>query len=182
MARIITGTAKNKNLTSPDIPEFRAVQEIAKSAVFSMLGESILGKSFLDLFTGSGNMGIEALSRGADWCDFVDTNKKSVEAVEKNLKNCNLREKAEIYQQEAVKFVANSPEKYDFIFVDPFYNDVKHKYLMELIPNILNPNGVVIFFHGGNLNIQEILQNTSLEVFDSRRYGKSYVDFLRKKN
>ncbi len=179
MTRVTTGSAKNKNLISPDIPEFRAVQEIAKSAVFSVLGEEIVNSNCLDLFAGSGNMGIEALSRGAAWCDFVDANKKSVEAIEKNLINCGLREKAEIYKQEAVKFVANAPEKYEFIFLDPFYADVKHKYLMELLPEILDENGIIVFFHGENLEVSDLLEKSSVKIFDSRKYGKCFVDFLK---
>ena len=145
MARITTGTAKNKTLKSPDILDFRAVQEVAKSAVFSVIGDQIQESTCLDLFAGGGNMGIEALSRGASFCDFVDSNRKSVEVIEQNLINCQLLEKAEIHQQEAAKFVANTEKTFDIIFLDPFYNDIKHKYLMEMLSEILNPQGIVIF-------------------------------------
>jgi len=179
VTRITTGSAKNKNLVSPNIPDFRAIQEVAKSAVFSVLGEKVVNSNCLDLFAGSGNMGIEALSRGASWCDFVDVNEKSVRAIEKNLIICNLKEKAGVYKQEAVKFVADTPSRYDLIFLDPSYSDVKHKYLMELLPEVLNENGIIVFFHGNNLNIDDLLEKSSAKVFDSRKYGKCFVDFLK---
>jgi 16S rRNA (guanine966-N2)-methyltransferase len=178
MTRITTGTAKNKVLKSPDIPGFQAVQEVAKLAVFAMLGDSIIESTCLDLFAGSGNIGIEALSRGASWCDFVDINRKSVEVIEKNLINCQLQEKAEIHQQEVAKFVANAEKTYDIVFLDPFYADIKHKYLMELLPEVLNPQGSAIFFHGESLDMEDLLKKANLKITDNRRYGKCFVDFL----
>jgi 16S rRNA (guanine(966)-N(2))-methyltransferase RsmD len=178
MTRITTGTAKNKVLKSPDIPGFQAVQEISKLAVFSMLGEKIQGSICLDLFSGSGNMGIEALSRGAAWCDFVDSNRVSVDTIKYNLSNCQFLDNAEVHHQESAKFAANTEKTYDIVFLDPFYADIKHKYLMEVLSEILNPKGIVIFFHGNNLDITDILKKTTFTKTDTRRYGKCLVDFL----
>ena len=179
MTRVTTGTAKNKKLAMPKIPEFRAIQDVAKMAVFSILGDLVTDATCLDLFAGSGNMGIEALSRGASYCDFVDSDKESVNSMEKNLKNTDLMEKAEIHRQEAVKFVANTSKKYDLVFLDPFYKDVKHKYLIALLQESLNPGGIVVFFHGDNLEMPSLLEKTAFQIIESRRYGKSHVDFLR---
>jgi len=145
--RVTTGTAKNKRLKCPKILEFRAVQEVAKEAIFAMLGESVLGARCLDLFAGSGNMGIEALSRGAVWCDFVDENPKAVRVVEENLVSTGLAEKAEVFKEEAVKFVGNCPDFYDIVFVDPFYKDTKHKFLMELLERAISDKGIVVFLN-----------------------------------
>ena len=176
--RITTGTAKNKRLKCPKIPDFRAVQEIAKSAIFSILGESVLGATCLDLFAGSGNMGIEALSRGASWCDFVDENPKSTQAIEKNLQNTGLVERADVYKDEAVKFVGNCPNFYDIVFVDPFYDDVKHKFLMEMLQEAISDKGIVVFLHGDKMNMENLIKKTDFKVVESRKYGKSCVDFL----
>lgn len=180
MVRITTGKAKNRKLRSPKIPEFRAVQEVAKSAVFSILEDKTANAVCLDLFAGSGNLGIEALSRGATYCDFVDENRKAIKTIEKNLRatGFNHPETAQIHQQEAVKFVADSPREYDIVFADPFYKDVKHKFLMELLQETLAPQGVVIFFHGENLDMEQLIKKTDFRIAESRRYGKSYVDFL----
>ena len=90
MLRITSGTAKNKKIRVPKIQEFQAVQEVAKLAIFSMLGEKVVDATCLDLFAGSGNMGIEALSRGAKWCDFVDKNRKSTDVIKENLVNAEV--------------------------------------------------------------------------------------------
>ncbi len=180
MLRVTTGTAKNKKIKAPKIPGFQAVQEVAKSAVFSMLREKVVEADCLDLFAGSGNMGIEALSRGAAWCDFVDKDGRATKTIEKNLKSCSLLSKAEIHQKEAVKFVADCPREYDIIFIDPFYKDVKHRFLMELVQQVIKTEGVVIFFHGENLNMENLIEKTNLKIIDRRNYGKSWVDFLIK--
>ena len=102
--RVSSGIVKNKKLKIPEIEDFRAVQEIAKSAVFSIIGDKINGAVCLDIFAGSGNMGIEALSRGAEWCDFVDNNGISVEVIKENIINCGFLEKSEVFRRDSVKY------------------------------------------------------------------------------
>ena len=138
--RITTGIAKNKKIKAPNIEGFRAVQEVAKSSVFSILGNKVLGAFCLDLFSGSGNMGLEALSRGAEWCDFVDSNYFSCEAVRENIVNCGFIERSEVIRKEAAKYVVNTEKTYDIIFLDPFYDDINHKFLVSNLENILNEN------------------------------------------
>ena len=176
--RITTGTAKNRKLTAPDIEGFRAVQEIAKSSLFSILGEKINGAECLDLYAGSGNLGIEALSRGAEWCDFVDENYESVGAIKENVKKCGFEEKSSVNRKDAVKFVVSSPRNYDVIFIDPFYNETAHKHLLLNLGNILNKDGVVAFFHGDNLNLQDLIPDTNLKIADERKFGKSFFTLL----
>ncbi len=182
MLRVTSGSAKNRKLKSPDIPEFRAVQEVAKLAIFSILGDKIKESECLDLYAGSGNLGIEALSRGANHCDFVDVDKKAIRTIEENLKKCKLLDKAEIHRQDAIKFVANTANTYDIIFLDPFYRNTSHVYLMELLTEIVKPEGIVFFLHGDNLDINKILKKSGLQVVDTHRYGKSYLSILKLTN
>lgn len=176
--RITTGTAKNKKLKAPDIEGFRAVQEIAKSSLFSMLGEKINNAVCLDLYAGSGNLGIEALSRGAKWCDFVDDNYESIQAIEENLVNCDFIEKAEVTRKDVLKFIVNAPINYDVVFIDSFYKETTHKYLVGKLEGILNKDGVVAFFHGDNLNLNSLITDTNLKIVDERKFGKSYFTLL----
>lgn len=180
--RITTGSAKNKRLKAPNIEGFRAVQEVAKSAVFAILEDKVIDSVCLDLFCGSGNMGMEALSRGAAWCDFVDSDKKSNYVVQENLENCGFADKGEVFGKEAVKYVANTEKEYDIIFTDPFYEDTNHIFLMQNIEETLKKNGVVVFFHGDNLKMEKVLAKTKLEVIDERRFGKSFVTFIKNKS
>ncbi len=176
--RITTGTVKNKRLKAPDIEGFRAVQEIAKSSLFSILGEKIEDAVCLDLFSGSGNLGIEALSRRAQWCDFVDENPKSVVVIKENVTNCGFEEKSEVIRKESAKFVVNAPRNYDIIFLDPFYEDTSQKYLISNLENILDKDGFVVFFHGGNLDLESLIKDTGLKIIDERKFGKSFFTIL----
>lgn len=176
--RITTGTAKNKRLKTQNIEGFRAVQEVAKSSVFSILGDKVLGAFCLDLFSGSGNMGLEALSRGAEWCDFVDSNYFSCEVIRENIVNCGFFEKSEVIRKEAAKYVVNTEKTYDLIFLDPFYDDVNHKFLVSNLENILNKDGVIIFFHGENLDLKTLIEGTGLNIMEERKFGKSFFTIL----
>jgi 16S rRNA (guanine966-N2)-methyltransferase len=176
--RITTGIAKNKRLTAPAIDGFRAVQEVAKSSVFSILGEKIVGAVCLDLFAGSGNMGLEALSRGAEWCDFVDDNYFSCEVIKENIINCGFLEKAEVTRKEAAKYVVNTEKTYDIVFLDPFYQDVAHKFLVSNLKNILNEEGIIVFFHGENLDLKTLVEGSGLNIMEERKFGKSFYTLL----
>ncbi len=180
MIRITTGTAKNKRLKAPTVEGFRAVQEVAKSSVFSIIGGDIIDAVCLDLFAGSGNMGLEALSRGAAWCDFIDEDYSSIGAIRENVENCGFVEKSEIVRSLAVKFAGNTDKKYDFIFLDPFYDDTSHVFLMKNLEEILNKNGKIIFFHGDKLDIEKVKKETNLVVETQRKFGKSFFTVLTK--
>ncbi len=178
MIRITSGTAKNKKLIVPDVPGIRAVQEVVKLAIFSILGEKVDDAMVLDLFAGSGNLGLEALSRGAQWCDFVDDNYNARQAITKNIKSCGFEDKSEVFFSDAVKYVANTDKKYTIIFADPFYDDLSHKFLMKNLEEILNPGGTIIFLHGDKLKIEKLTEGTNLKIIDERKYGKSILNFI----
>lgn len=178
MIRIITGTAKNLKLKTPTNPEFRAVQDVAKGSLFSIIGDKIVDAKCLDLFAGSGNLGIEALSRGASHCDFVEHDKTSSKIIQDNITKCNFENKAEVFAKSAVKYAGNTEANYDLIFVDPFYHDTSHIFLTTNLEEILNPKGLIIFFHGDNLDINKITKDTKLKQVDQRKFGKSYFTIL----
>ena len=178
--RIITGSVKNKKLKAPHIEGFRAVQEIAKASLFSMLGEKITNAVCLDLFAGSGNLGLEALSRGASWCDFVDENPESIKAIEENVVRCGFLERSTVIRKDAGKYVANTDRNYDVILLDPWYKNTSHKHLTSNLGNILKKNGIVAFFHGEELKIEKLIQGVAFSVWKKRKFGKSMVTLLIK--
>ena len=178
MIRITTGTAKNKKLKVPYVEGIRSVQEVSKLAIFAILEEKVLGANCLDLYAGSGNLGIEALSRGAKWCDFVDEHPKAVQAVLDNLKNCGFEDKAEVIRKDAIKYVANTEKKYDLIFVDPFYDNTSHIFLFENLEEILNPDGSIIFLHGLDFDLEKNISKTKLQLVTQRKFGKSLFSVL----
>lgn len=178
--RIITGLAKNKKLKAPDIEGFRAVQEIAKASLFSILGEKITNAVCLDLFAGSGNLGLEALSRGASWCDFVDEDPESTNTIEENIVRCGFLEKSAVIRKDAGKYITNIDRNYDVILLDPWYKNTAHKFLISNLENILKEDSIVAFFHGSELDIENLIQGTSLIIIDKRKFGKSFFTLLQK--
>lgn len=176
---VITGSAKGRRLKAPKIEGFRAVQGVAKASLFSILGDKIKNATCLDLFSGSGNLGIEALSRGAKHCTFVDEDNKSIEVIEENVRKCGFSEVSEIVRKRAVKFAGDAPRNYDVIFLDPFYEDINHKFLMQNLESILEEEGIIVFFHGNNLDIENVIENTDLQVIDERKFGQSYITIMK---
>ncbi len=180
--RITSGTAKDKKLKTPEIEGYRATQEKAKLAIFSILGERVKGAHCLDLYAGSGNLGLEALSRGAATCDFVDEGRPSEQAIRENLRICGFEDRANVYKQDVIKFVGNATEKYDIVFADPFYKDTHFRFLFQLLEEILIPNGVVVFSHGKDTDINDALTNApNLELYETRKYGVAYISYIKKK-
>lgn len=179
MVRIASGTAKNINLYMPAIPNFRAVQEVVRHSLFSIIGERIHGAVCLDLYAGSGSLGIEALSRGAAWCDFVDINYVAKQMIQKNLQKCSFTEKSEIITKDALKYVASTTKQYDFIFIDPFYKITAHRHLFKTLHKIIKQQGWIIFMHGDALPIQELVINTQLSVITRKKFGKGCFTILR---
>ena len=179
--RITSGTAKNKKLKVPLIEGFRSVQEVAKQAVFSILVDKVKGAQCLDLFAGSGNLGLEALSRGAEHCVFVDDSYESVKAIAENAKNCGFEGKYEVVRSNSVKFTSKSAENgttFDLVFLDPFYTDISHIFLMKNLEKILKERGILIFFHSDNLDVTTLLNDTDLNIIDERRFGKSIFTLI----
>lgn len=179
--RISSGSAKNKRLKVPKISGFRAVQEITKSAAFSIIEQENIQRAIcLDLYAGSGNMGLEALSRGAAWCDFVDNHRLAEKAINENIRNCGFADKGCFHLSDSIKFVAETPNKYNIIFADPFYTDTSHRFLIKNISEILTKDGWVAFTHSKDLDMEKLVEGTDLIIYTQRRYGASYLSILKK--
>lgn len=148
--RIIAGTAGGLFIQSPKKFTSRPTQERVREALFSSIGPKIPGSSFLDLYAGSGAVGIEALSRGAAATTFVELKRPFSRTIAMNLRHCHL--KGEIITHDASQYLSEPPRmKYDIIFADPPY-DQKTSQLNELpfssnLQHHLNPGGVLIWEH-----------------------------------
>ena len=117
--RVITGTAGGRKLKSPYGNAVRPTTDHVKQAIFNILQYDMEGRRVLDLFGGTGQMGIEALSRGAREAVFVDSSRTSVLLIRENLKLCGF--KADVLQSDALSYLQRG-EKFDIIFVDPPYD------------------------------------------------------------
>ena len=119
--RVITGTARGRVLRTLEGEDVRPTTDRVKEAVFSIIQFEIEGRRVLDLFAGSGQLGIEALSRGAASATFVDMSKDSLSAVKYNLEHTKLGDNAKVVQTDALSFLKLTKDKFDIVFLDPPY-------------------------------------------------------------
>ncbi len=143
--RIIAGESRGiklKTLQGSDI--VRPTIERVKEGIFSSIHFFVEGAYVLDLFAGSGQMGIEALSRGAAHCVFIDEDKNAIEIIKSNLKAANLLKNATVIHTDASNYLLSSQEKFNLIFLDPPY---KNNIVEEILPNlqnVLNDDAIII--------------------------------------
>ncbi|MEG2597500.1 MAG: 16S rRNA (guanine(966)-N(2))-methyltransferase RsmD, partial [Oscillospiraceae bacterium] len=147
LMRVITGTARGRKLQTLDGFDVRPTTEVVKEAVFSVIQFVVFGSSVLDLFAGSGQMGIEALSRGAQKVTFVDNFRPSQEIIKQNLLSTGFTKQAKVLAEEAALFLAHAVEKYDIIFLDPPYNQGYADKLLPLLGKPLSDDGFILFEH-----------------------------------
>lgn len=120
--RIVAGKFAGRSLTSPADSRVRPTAEPVRVALFDALGDDVKGARVLDLFAGSGALGLEAISRGARYADFVEFRPASLHALKANVAALRLREKTRIYKRDAIPFITNlEAGKYDVAFADPPY-------------------------------------------------------------
>jgi 16S rRNA (guanine966-N2)-methyltransferase len=123
--RIVGGRWAGRSLTSP-AGRVRPTAEVVRTAMMELLGEALHGARVVDLFAGSGAIGLEALSRGARYCDFVENSPSALHALKANVAALRVREKARIYDRDAIPFVERlAPDRYDIAVADPPYGSRK---------------------------------------------------------
>lgn len=179
--RVISGIAKNKRLKAPTGMKTRPITDMIKEALFNVLGSNIENKYFLDLFSGSGSVGIEALSRGAYKAVFVDSSNAAVKVIKENLLHCNLMDRAEIYCNDvfkALEILERRGCKFQYIFVDPpFTNEgIFIKVITALDGfNILEDNGVLVIRSHKGKDMPDKLQT----IYKDRckNYGESTLHY-----
>jgi 16S rRNA (guanine966-N2)-methyltransferase len=159
--RVIAGTYKGRNLKSPPSMQVRPTSDRLRETLFNVINPRIQGARFLDLCAGSGAVGIEALSRGAEHATFVDRSRKSCSLIEANVKLCRIpEEQYEIYQMPADEFLRTETSPWDIIFFDPPYQDDYSKVLTLLG----SYGGLVIVEHHHKTDLSQIrgLQRTRI--------------------
>lgn len=145
--RVIAGTARSIPLQTPKGEHTRPTTDRIKETLFNMLNSSISGCVFLDLFSGSGGIGIEAISRGAKKAYFVEKDKEAIECITENLKKCRFTDKAIVLKQDVSAAVMSSiHECADIIFMDPPYDLQIEKKILDLLASssIINSDSVII--------------------------------------
>ncbi|MBQ0017397.1 MAG: 16S rRNA (guanine(966)-N(2))-methyltransferase RsmD [Clostridiales bacterium] len=176
--RVIAGKFKGKKLSEFELETTRPTSDLVKGACFNILGEKVNGSVFLDLFSGTGAIGIEALSRDAKICYFVENNKDAVKLIEKNIKSCNIENYKLIKTDcfEALKNLQRENIKFDIIFLDPPYKTDLAEKCIRLIQkyDLLNKNGIIMWEH--DKTKLDIVKSFNIE--NTRKYGIKYLTKL----
>ena len=178
--RIISGKYKGLRLQSVPGSITRPVTDRVKEALFNIIGADIVGANFLDLFGGTGSIGIEAISRGAELVFFIEKNYSAYKVLSKNLSLLNTSENFQLLYGDAFNFVSRGfPVKFDYIYVAPPQFRGMWKDMLLLIDaniNILSPNAWVIAQIAPKE--YEEIDLTMLKKFDQRNYGNTCLVFF----
>ncbi len=184
--RIITGTARGIKLDTLEGDATRPTAERVKEAIFSMIQFDLLDSFVLDLFSGSGQMGLEALSRGAEKAHLVDKSAQAVNIMKKNAQKCKLFDRCRIVTSDYADFLrsAKGKYKYDFIFLDPPYGSgMLQKSLKMIADSDILADGAWIFCEDETDDVfdSDITLAERFEVVKQNRYGRIYITVLSRK-
>jgi len=179
--RVISGNLKGRRLFSVKGLSLRPTSDRVKEAIFDILQDCFQGQKVLDLFAGTGALGIEALSRGARRAFFVEGSARSRSALRKNIENCHLEEKAEVLGREVyagINLLEARGESFELIFLDPPYGKGLARRTLESLSrsSIVAAGALIVAEHSPSELLEAI---PPLKKVDWRRYGSTQVSFFR---
>lgn len=177
--RVIGGIHRSRILEEVPNNDTRETKDRVKEAVFNSLQPYIMDAMVLDLFAGSGSLGIEALSRGAAHVDFNDHSRLSIDVIERNLDALHLRDKTTVSNKDAVDYIQKETTAYDIILLDPPY---KSDILQQVMPyvaskNLLSQHGIVVLLSGSETDCET--SDCGIEVVKKKRYGMTHVTYMK---
>lgn len=186
--RIIGGEARGRTIKAPQGMATRPMRDFVREAVFSILGRSVEGARVLDLFAGSGSLGLEALSRGAKEAVFVDFGREPIKIIQENLDKLGMSVRAKIVKAEVLDYLRKAcggESRFDLIFIDPpFRIDLKYRQdMLQLIAEggFLAPSAVVII--EAPLRSEPPRSPAGMRFAERRKYGEAAVDvYVNKEN
>lgn len=181
--RVISGQAKGHKLKAPKGDKVRPTEDRIKESLFNIIRNIHSDSIVLDAFGGSGSIGIEFLSRGANKVFFVDNSYDSISIIKENLTHTKLLDRAEIIKSDitiAIKNLSSKNMKFDYIYLDPpFIQDELLDKVIKSINenNILAVNGLLIIEHGKDVKLEDMVYG--FERVDHRTYGSKIIDFYK---
>jgi len=177
--RVISGTARGRRLKTVPGDTTRPITDRVKESLFNILGPDIQGSVLLDLFAGTGAVGIEALSRGADFVRFVDRNRLPIKIVRENLKTTDLTQKSQVLQMDAFAVLKGVIDRqFDYVYIAPPQYKGMWKQALQLLDErpewLVNDAWVIVQIHPIEF---ESVSLKNLVEFDQRRYGSTILVF-----
>lgn len=177
--RVISGLLKGRKIEGFDIEGTRPTMDRVKESIFSIIQFSIRASIVLDLFSGSGSLGIEAISNGASKCYFVDSNKIAINTINKNIKSFNIEDKSILIKDDYMNALNSLKNiKFDIVFLDPPYKDdyidLSINYLLD--NNMLNNDALIICEYDRDIN----KEYNNLKEEKTKKYGDKFVTIFKK--
>lgn len=174
--RVIAGTARGRPLVAPRGAHTRPITDRVKETLFGILGDRVIDARVLDLYAGSGSVGIEALSRGAASCDFVEHDRRAVAAIRENLQRAGVAEDASVHAMDVMRYLEHSDnDRFGLVFVDPPYDERAILAPLEQLTGRLVPGATVVVKHHWRTPIPE---PPGLARWRERRFGETTLTFL----
>ena len=171
--RIIGGELRSRMISLPDAEGLRPTPDRVRETLFNWLGQTLYGRTCLDLFAGSGALGFEAASRGAERVVMVERNPAVLRALQDNVKKLGCAN-VFVQGQDGLEFVSRDAQQYDVIFLDPPFQSDYLPRLLEILPQRLNENGVVYVESGAAITVPEPWQ-----VIKSGKAGQVHYQLLQ---
>jgi len=174
MIRVISGNLKGRKLANINVDILRPTKAIVRKSIMDSI-RLFNDKKVLDLFSGVGTLGIEAMSRGAKEVVFVEKNYKVIKILEENIERCNLINSSSIIKSDVISYLKNENRKYDIIFADPPYRSYPFKEIFPKVSTLLNNNGIFCYeSNKQNIDIDEVLKikyygNTQVVLWENRK-------------
>lgn len=181
--RVIAGSAKSMPLKTIPGLETRPTTDRVKETLFNMLQPYMCQCRFLDVFAGSGGIGIEALSRGAQFCVFIEKNKKAATVIEENLKLTKLADRARVYCRDVFGIISSLEDEapFDCVFMDPPYNKELEKQVLDLLRNVKFVDEHTLIIVEASLDTDfSYLEEFGFSIEKTKRYKTNQHIFIRK--
>lgn len=177
--RVISGSARGKKLLSAQGLDIRPTLDRVKESVFNMIAFDIADSIVLDLFSGSGALGIEALSRGAKECVFVDKASQSIDITKKNLGATRLAQNAIVVNTDSIEFINKSDKKFDIIFIDPPYGSDLYERSLYAIKNagVLKEDGSIVLEY--DTEVTSEFGTEGFKVIKEKKYGRVKILIMK---
>jgi len=177
--RVISGSARSKKLHCVESKDIRPTLDRVKESVFNMISFDIPSACVLDLFSGSGALGIEALSRGAAFCTFVDSAADSLDVTKKNISDTKFEEFSDVIKSDSIDFLNKTSKKFDIIFIDPPYESDLYKKSLSAIKanNLLNPDGMIVIEY--DTEITPTFETTDFKTIKDKKYGRVKILIMK---